>query len=86
MFPDVLADRLHQPYRAPLVDGFEDILKLQAPGLFGCALSGAGPSILVFYEPGAQGVCELIRKVFLQRGREAEVLNPGIAQCGYEAD
>ena len=39
-FPTALEDRLHQPYRAPLVPGLEDILKLRAPGLLGCALSG----------------------------------------------
>ncbi len=86
VFPEVLADRLHQPHRASMVPGFDDILKLRAPGLFGCTLSGAGPSILVFYEPGAEAVCGLVREVFVKHGREAEVLLPGIAQCGYEAD
>ena len=42
-FPAALEDRFHQPYRAPLVPGLDDILKLRAPGLLGCALSGAGP-------------------------------------------
>ncbi len=32
--------------------GLHEILKLRAPGLLGCALSGAGPSILVFFERG----------------------------------
>ena len=30
--------------------GWTIFVKLRAPGLLGCALSGAGPSILVFYE------------------------------------
>ena len=51
-FPAALEDKFHQPYRAALVPGLEDILKLRAPGLLGCALSGAGPSILVFFERG----------------------------------
>src|SRR5579872_2017240 len=42
-FPAALEDRLHQPYRYALVPGLGDILKLRAPGLLGCALSGAGP-------------------------------------------
>lgn len=46
-FPTALEDRFHQPYRVRLVPGLDDILKLRAPGLLGCALSGAGPSILV---------------------------------------
>src|SRR6185369_11003830 len=60
-FPAALEDRFHQPYRAPLVPGLNDILKLRAPGLLGCALSGAGPSILVFYEQGYECVCDLVR-------------------------
>ena len=43
-FPAALEDRLHQPYRYALVPGLDDIVKLRAPGLLGCALSGAGPS------------------------------------------
>jgi homoserine kinase len=38
-FPTALEDRLHQPYRLALVPGLEEILKLRAPGLLGCALS-----------------------------------------------
>ena len=41
---------MHQPYRYSLVPGLEEITRLRAPGLLGCALSGAGPSILVFHE------------------------------------
>jgi homoserine kinase len=47
-----LGSRFHQPYREALVPGLHEILKLRAPGLLGCALSGAGPSILVFFERG----------------------------------
>ncbi|MDW8131483.1 MAG: homoserine kinase [Bryobacterales bacterium] len=83
-FPAALADRLHQPYRMPLVPGLEEILKLRAPGLLGCALSGAGPSVLVFFERGAEEVCELIRQIFLLRGHQAEVLRTGIAEQGYQ--
>ena len=53
-FPAALDDRFHQPYRVPLVPGLDEILKLRAPGLLGCVLSGAGPSILVFYERGSE--------------------------------
>src|SRR6266852_6209854 len=51
-FPTALEDRFHQSYRAHLAPGLSDILKLRAPGLLGCALGGAGPSIIVFYERG----------------------------------
>jgi homoserine kinase len=83
-FPAALEDRFHQPYRAPLVPGLEEILRLRAPGLLGCALSGAGPSILVFYERGYEGVCDLVRQIFKLNGHESETLFAHIAECGFE--
>ncbi len=51
---DALDDRLHEPYRAPLVPLLaavrERLLGLPA---FGATLSGAGPSVLVWCERGA---------------------------------
>jgi homoserine kinase len=82
-FPAALEDRFHQPYRYPLVPGLEDMVKLRAPGLLGCALSGAGPSILVFYEKGYESVCDLVRQIFALHGRQAEILWPQIPPHGY---
>ncbi len=83
-FPAAFEDRLHQPYRYALVPGLEEIVKLRAPGLLGCALSGAGPSILVFYEKGYEQVCDLVRQIFALHGRESETLGVQIADRGYE--
>lgn len=83
-FPAALEDKFHQPYRAALVPGLDDILKLRAPGLLGCALSGAGPSILVFYERGYEQVCDLVRQVFGLNGRQSEVLLAPVADCGFQ--
>src|ERR1700693_4532631 len=73
-FPTALDDRMHQPYRAALIPGLADVLKLRAPGLLGCALSGAGPSVLAFYERGYEQVCHLIQQVFALHGRSSETL------------
>jgi homoserine kinase len=83
-FPTALEDRFHQPYRAPLVPGLDEILKLRAPGLLGCALSGAGPSILVFFERGYESVCDLVRQIFRLRGHESETLLADVADRGFE--
>jgi homoserine kinase len=83
-FPAALEDKFHQPYRAALVPGLDDILKLRAPGLLGCALSGAGPSILVFYERGYEQVCDLVRQVFALNGHASEVLVAPVAECGFQ--
>ena len=82
-FPAALEDRLHQPYRARLVPGLDEMVKLRAPGLLGCALSGAGPSVLVFHEKGYERVTGLVREIFKLRGHDSEVLWPDIAQTGY---
>jgi len=83
-FPAALEDRLHQPYRAHLVPGLDKILKLRAPGLLGCALSGAGPSVLVFYEKNCEQVVDLVRQVFALHGRQSEVLWTHVAERGFE--
>jgi homoserine kinase len=83
-FPTALEDRFHQFYRAPLVPGLEEILRLRAPGLLGCVLSGAGPSILVFYERGYESVCDVVRQIFALNGHAAEILRTSIAESGYE--
>jgi len=54
--PDLLAtaleDRIHQPYRAPLCPLLPCLEKLAGSrGILGVALSGAGPSVLVFVDP-----------------------------------
>jgi homoserine kinase len=87
-FPTAVEDRLHQPYREPLVPGMEEILKLRAPGLLGCTLSGAGPSMLVFYEKGSEQVCDLVRQVFGLHGHQSEILWAQIdaAGCRIEKD
>ena len=83
-FPAALEDRFHQPYRIPLVPGLGDILKLRAPGLLGCVLSGAGPSILVFFERGSESTADLVRQIFRLHGHDAEVLYTDIAEHGFE--
>jgi homoserine kinase len=74
---------MHQPYRAELVPGLEEALRLRAPGLLGCALSGAGPSIIVFFERGFEEVSDLVCQIFAFHGRKAEVIAAQIARDGY---
>lgn len=82
-FPAALEDRLHQPFRAALVPGLDQIVNLRAPGLLGCVLSGAGPSVLVFYQKGSEQVCDLVRQIFAMHGCGPQVLWPEIAKTGY---
>ena len=83
-FPCALDDRLHQTYRAQLIPGLSEILRLRAPGLLGCTLSGAGPGVLVFYERGYESVYDLVRQTFAMNGCTTEVISSGVAPAGYE--
>jgi homoserine kinase len=82
-FPLALEDRMHQPYRCALIPGLPDIVDLRAPGLLGCALSGAGPSILVFHERDREEGCELVRDVFRRYGHASEIACRSISPTGY---
>jgi len=83
-FPAALEDRLHQPYRSALVPGLSEATSLRAPGLLGCCLSGAGPSILVFFEEGHDEVCELVREAFARHGHRSEIVCRALNCHGYE--
>ena len=82
-FAASLGDRIHQPYRTSLVPGLTECLALRAPGLLGCVLSGAGPSVLVFFESGARVCCQKVLEIFASQGQSAEVLPAGIAREGF---
>ena len=80
-----LRDRLHQPFRAPLIPGLEEILRLnqeEISGLAGICLSGAGPSVLAFAEGNLDEIFSRIAGIFerhglLSRRFELEVDNQG---------
>lgn len=82
-FSAALEDRVHQPYRAHLVPGFSEMLELKAPGLLGCALSGAGPSVLVFYERGREQVTALFEQAFARHGHVAKTFFTEIQRTGF---
>ncbi len=54
LLASALEDRIHQPYRAPLCPLLPALQELAGrSGVLGAALSGAGPSVLVFLDPAA---------------------------------
>jgi homoserine kinase len=58
-----MQDRIHQPYRMAACQLLARLLPLvNSPGIFGIALSGAGPSVLVIADPTAtDDICSAIR-------------------------
>ncbi|MCI0622884.1 MAG: homoserine kinase [Acidobacteria bacterium] len=82
---ETLRDKIHQPFRAPLIPGLEEILRLNQadiPGLAGICLSGAGPSVLAFAEQNLDDIYRRVAAIFERHGIrsrrfELEVDNQG---------
>jgi homoserine kinase len=78
-----LDDRWHQPYRAPLVPGLREALKLECAGLHGVALSGAGPSIIAFVDasnsaPTRAALAKIVSRIAPGEVRELDVAAKGV--------
>ncbi|SFJ10125.1 homoserine kinase [Paenibacillus sp. UNC496MF] len=60
LIPFAMRDKLHQPYRAPLVPGMSVILERATKhGALGAALSGAGPTLLALVDRKSARKAEL---------------------------
>ncbi|MFC4809019.1 homoserine kinase [Paenibacillus sp. GCM10023250] len=60
LIPFAMRDKLHQPYRAPLVPGMSVILERATEhGALGAALSGAGPTLLALVDRKSTRKAEL---------------------------
>jgi len=63
-----LQDRLHQPYREPLVPVFARAVSLRHPDIIGACLSGAGPSVAVFVRRNPKGVERALATLYRKEG------------------
>jgi len=69
---EAMRDRIHQPYRAKLIPGLEEILALNVKGLLGVALSGAGPTVFAFVDPKrADEIGNILTATFEKAGVKA---------------
>ncbi len=52
--PDALEDKLHQPYRMPLINGTQAVFKAaKNAGAYGAIISGAGSTLMAYASPKA---------------------------------
>ncbi|MFB3921447.1 MAG: homoserine kinase [Terriglobia bacterium] len=65
-------DRWHQPHRAPLIPGLDDVLSFSHPELLGICLSGAGPSVLAFVRGSAEEIGEAIRSKLAEHNIQSQ--------------
>jgi homoserine kinase len=84
LLASALEDRMHQPYRASLCPLLPALEKLAAAGILGVALSGAGPSVLIFLDgkAGAERAKAQVRRHLQARGLKAELVATAITKQG----
>jgi homoserine kinase len=87
--PDILSaaleDRIHEPYRAALCPLLPTLQQLRGKdGILGVALSGAGPSVLIFLDPQAslQKACKVVAAHLYQSRLASELITTSITLRG----
>lgn len=80
-----MQDKIHQPFRLPVIPGAQEALTAaQNEGAAAVALSGAGPSLLIFLrdENQFERVSTAVRQAFSHAGLESRIFSPKISQTG----
>ena len=66
--PEMFRDRLHQPYRSPLVPGIAECLEYRSEGLAGVFLSGAGSSVMAIAVRKSAQIGKELVEIFRRNG------------------
>ena len=72
--PELFRDRLHQPYRAPLVPGIAQCLEFRHDGALGIFLSGAGSAVMAIARHSARQIGAALVEEFRRQGAGAQAL------------
>lgn len=72
--PELFRDRLHQPYRGPLVPGLAQALEFRHPGMVGIFLSGAGSAVMAIAEHSSARIGEALVAEFGRQGVTAKAM------------
>ncbi|GJM43137.1 MAG: homoserine kinase [Ardenticatenaceae bacterium] len=82
-----MQDKLHQPYRLPLIPGMADaFVAATEAGAAGVALSGAGPSLIAFAPDHHEEIVEVVTAVFQQNGLKSRSWILPIDTTGTQID
>jgi homoserine kinase len=83
-----LADRIHQPYRYSLIQGYEAVqIAAREAGAMGVVISGAGPTLLALTDTEtAVTVATAMTAAWKQQGVEADVRSLEIDVKGARID
>jgi len=85
MLGEAMEDKLHQPYRLPLIPGAGDAINaMKEAGASAVALSGAGPSLIAFSSKHETAIGEAAKRVFADVGLNSRVYKLKISRKGAE--
>jgi homoserine kinase len=83
LLAQVMDDRLHQPYRLPLIPGAGEALEAARRLGVAAALSGAGPSLVAFGDAKrSRGAGEEMRRAFEKAGLAARLFELRVSAAG----
>lgn len=81
--PQALEDKLHQPYREPLIKGMVDVvIGAKEKGAYGCVISGAGPSLIAFADRHPDVIGQAMVESFKKNDVNARYIVLQIAEKG----
>ncbi len=82
---EAMEDRVHQPYRSPLIPGFDSALRAaRAAGAAGACLSGSGSTLLALTETNVAEVGEAMTAAVRAAGTDARWLSLEVDEVGAE--
>ena len=82
-----MRDRLHQPYRASLVPGIEDVLAAaEDAGAMGACLSGAGPTLLALATDEATNVADAMKNAWARQNMHVDTAVLRVDQDGVSTE
>jgi homoserine kinase len=85
MLREAMSDRLHQPYRIPLIPGAQAAMKAAtAAGAAAVALSGAGPSLIAFSSEPDLAIGEAMKRAFAGAGLPARIFQLKMSDHGAQ--
>ncbi len=85
MLGEAMEDKLHQPYRIPLIPGAKEAMTaMKEAGASAVALSGAGPSLIAFSSKAESSIGEAAKRVFADAGLDSRVYQLKISRKGAE--
>ncbi|MGE5775776.1 MAG: homoserine kinase, partial [Chloroflexota bacterium] len=85
MLHEAMSDKLHQPYRLPLIPGAQAAMDAaKQAGAAAVALSGAGPSLIAFSAQPDPAVGEAMKRAFEAAGLPARIFQLKMSDHGAE--